>query len=683
MIIRDIILQDFRQFKGRQSITFAGPVSDSRKNVTVIFGENGRGKTGLYRAVLFGLFGETSLPQDDDISNKAIRLVNADLVRESPEREAIEASVELTFDHNGQQYNILRKLYAAKSGGKVEEETGTAELRILQSDGNTLNIVNDQNIKERISSILDPRVKEYYLFDGERMDRLTRAGVNQRREVARGIRSLLNIDALENASKAMERVTSGFTSDLNKTSSTAYVQVLQQIEKCQNDMKGHRDRIVEIEAEIAIGDEEILKIDRELEAYQEIKDDVQRRNALTQERDKRIRDRDITRTNLSNVVGRSGILIVKPVLSHIYKLIDSVRSSGELPAEVRRELIERVIQDDRCICGREVANDVKALASVREWLERTTEEAIEDSALLLWRQLSGITSHVDDYEREIEGHLQLYGSANSDIIGYERELEEITLKIGASERKDAGSLESLRSNANKKRLDLMTDCKLHNQQLHENRTLLVQLNAKKAEEEAKKAQKDEYSLRVDLSRKVTNALESVSSQFTTAIRERLSILATNALGVLLDSAGKANICKVHINDDYSIEVFNRFGDPWLAQISAGQRQVLSIAFVAALAEAASNGHLLEMPLFMDTPFGRLGAEHRENLMNLVPDKAAQWILLATDTEFRADEAGMLDATGRWGKLYFLEQDSSGNTLIREREATARSFHSYIMDRKKV
>ena len=81
---------------------------------------------------------------------------------------------------------------------------------------------------------------------------------------------------------------------------------------------------------------------------------------------------------------------------------------------------------------------------------------------------------------------------------------------------------------------------------------------------------------------------------------------------------------------------------------------MSISFIAALAQVASKDSLLEMPLFMDTPFGRLSYEHRQNLIKHVPEFSSQWVLLATDTEFRKQEARLLKLGNRWGKFFHTE-----------------------------
>ena len=80
---------------------------------------------------------------------------------------------------------------------------------------------------------------------------------------------------------------------------------------------------------------------------------------------------------------------------------------------------------------------------------------------------------------------------------------------------------------------------------------------------------------------------------------------------------------------------------------------MSISFIGALAKAAAANSTLEMPLFMDTPFGRLSFEHRKNLMESIPNLCSQWVLLATDTEFTAQEANLLQQGGKWGRFYEL------------------------------
>jgi DNA sulfur modification protein DndD len=73
MFIETLTLKNFRQFRGTHTLRF----SQGRKNVTVVFGENGRGKTGIFRALMFCLFGDRQLSQDgSDVDEHEVHLVN-------------------------------------------------------------------------------------------------------------------------------------------------------------------------------------------------------------------------------------------------------------------------------------------------------------------------------------------------------------------------------------------------------------------------------------------------------------------------------------------------------------------------------------------------------------------------------------------------------------------------------
>ena len=42
----------------------------------IVFGENGRGKTGIYRALMFALYGDMRLTQDSHVKADELHLVN-------------------------------------------------------------------------------------------------------------------------------------------------------------------------------------------------------------------------------------------------------------------------------------------------------------------------------------------------------------------------------------------------------------------------------------------------------------------------------------------------------------------------------------------------------------------------------------------------------------------------------
>jgi DNA sulfur modification protein DndD len=117
---------------------------------------------------------------------------------------------------------------------------------------------------------------------------------------------------------------------------------------------------------------------------------------------------------------------------------------------------------------------------------------------------------------------------------------------------------------------------------------------------------------------------------------------------------------VRLSDEYRLEVVDRWGYPARPEMSAGERQVLSLGFIAGMAKISG----MEAPLVMDTPFGRLHSTHRENIVERLPELTGQWALFVQDEELRGTARKKLEQ--RIGVEYQLEFDhATGSTRIVE------------------
>jgi DNA sulfur modification protein DndD len=115
---------------------------------------------------------------------------------------------------------------------------------------------------------------------------------------------------------------------------------------------------------------------------------------------------------------------------------------------------------------------------------------------------------------------------------------------------------------------------------------------------------------------------------------------------------------VHVTDDYRLEVEDRFHTTSLAGLSAGERQVLSLAFIAGMSRVTGE----EAPLVIDTPFGRLSELPVTSIVQTLPYIAKQLVLFVTDREIDAESRQLL--APRVGREYTLRfDDESGSTSV--------------------
>lgn len=642
--------------------------SNDKRNVTVVFGENGRGKTGIFRAIMFCLFGDRHLAQDGDVPDSELLLVNVSTLEQS-EGNPVETSVELDFSHKGRNYSLKRTLLGMRKGGQTLEELSGVRLVETTSDGNS-KVVAPTEISRVVNSILDQRVKDYFLFDGEKIERLTRANLEQRREIGKGIRNLLNVDALETARRATDRLTRDMEEQLRKNASPELARLLKRLADNEQIQKDNKQRLEEIGGEISLARNEISKVDKELEAYKEIRDLLEKRK-VTEETLQGAEQRAKEHlSKMKDLMVKASSLLVAPTVKRVFQHIEERKRKGEIPSEIRKDLIERILSEKRCICGNEICEGTEFYAHIIEWKNRTSDATIQDAALNLWRDLSDVQGHFEDDISQVQNHLMVYGNIRNEIESARLKLEHLRQAIGASERQDATKLDAHRKQLEDKISKLYGESMALEESLVSFDREHGQLIAKLAEEKLKKGLHDELSRRASLAREVRDALQAVYDEFTKEIKILIGQKATELFRELLDSEGRENLRTVVVNDDYSLQVLDRWNKPFLANISAGQRQIMSIAFITALAQIAAKDTHLEMPLFMDTPFGRLSYEHRRNLVKRVPELSAQWVLLATDTEFRKQEARLLQKGGRWGKFFILRATGDGNTTIDEQDVSA-------------
>lgn len=166
MILERLVLENFRQFKGRQEIVF----SDLReRNVTVVHAENGFGKTTLLKALLWALYGRDGLMGSDNKEEdfeKPDRILHEGLALRAKDSNAIAATVQLTFKHDADRYILTRRLTLAQQ--KLNPKQTDMTLEVMR-DGQTFALDRPQ---QRIQSLIPDGISRFLFFNGERINYL-------------------------------------------------------------------------------------------------------------------------------------------------------------------------------------------------------------------------------------------------------------------------------------------------------------------------------------------------------------------------------------------------------------------------------------------------------------------------------------------------------------------------------
>lgn len=163
MLLESITLENFRQFR-HESIDFAQ--GENGKNVTIIIGENGTGKTTFAQAFFWCMYGETEF-SDKNMLNKLV----ANEMKPGQEQKV---QVTLKLRHGNVSYTLMREqVYRKDYSNKVKGDNTVFDIAIKDANGNT-SYVKKAQCESEVKGILPKELSRYFFFDGERIEKMSK-----------------------------------------------------------------------------------------------------------------------------------------------------------------------------------------------------------------------------------------------------------------------------------------------------------------------------------------------------------------------------------------------------------------------------------------------------------------------------------------------------------------------------
>lgn len=636
-------LSNFRQFHGAQDIRFS---RDNSRNVTVIHGVNGAGKTGLFSALNWCLYELGA----DDIGE----LVCKRAITEARPGDSVEVKVQLGFTHEGDRYTATRAFDVTKSSPDEWRSAVRTEFALdnVRADGQTRRVSNPTG---RIESILPANVRNYFFFDGERIDQLTRPTHEQ--EVREAVRNVLKIEVLERARTHLDAAAREYQASLKTIASGGIEQLLEEEESLRRETENTRMRLVELKTEKVSAERQTKEIDARLGEIQEIREWDNQRKQATETMKVRQEELDLLWHNIRDTANLGFLHFASTAIEKALEVVDAMRARGEIPPGIREQFVQDLLANHMCICGRTIEEESEEHHLLMEVLSRSLPSALENAVLEVGGQLRFVGTRVEGVTRQLRVQMQRKAQINA-------EQEELTATLDEVNRhllhdvahEEVAKLE-------KKRMEHQTaiqraggDIGRLEERLENQRKKLEELKGSidKAQLSEKRAQ--DLQRRFSLARKSSDAVEGMLEAFAREMRESIQMEVREIFRDLVWK--ESQFQDVQLSEDYRLEVIDRWGLPARPELSAGERQVLSLAFITGMSKVTGE----EAPLVMDTPFGRLSSDHREAITQRIPEITNQLVILVTDEELHSQARDNL--ANRIGAEYKLDFDQdTGCTRI--------------------
>lgn len=671
MKILKLELNNFRQYYGYQEISFS---TDPHRNTTIIFGENGKGKTGIYRALMFGLFGTKEIPQDN--SAKELHLVNYLYLKEAPSNMG-KATVTVEFEHENEYYIISREVIAQQIGNNITERDGSRKLYFKDKNGHISHktLEDEQSIKSVMNKILDEQIKDFFLFDAEKIDTLTKEDKEVRAEVKKAILNLLQMDNLYHAEEILKNIRVKVQRKLKETVSDDELNSLEhKKDQIKNELTATENLIKELEKEDEQANGIIEKHQLTLSKNAEILD-IQKKN---QENVKEIETLKSNLIKINNTFAKEHLLNAPYLIMEktLYLNAEEFRNYlGEEQLNIPKNLMEVSLKKNHCVvCNANFELHREQERYVKSLLDSYNYSASFD---LMNRLVETYNERKDNFTYEIEKLVDSTKSYKETIDRIKKLQEAIDtndkeIKKFANIDIDLSAIQKIidEEKAQKKRNEI--NIGVQKKELKSLETDLEELNSRIDILYATQSKDEQERRKLFLLSELEGNLKHISKDFNFDMRRLLGDETTSIFKMLIDPKDKELIKTVEINEKLEIKVIGHNNITLLNNLSQGQGQILSLAFITALAKLAVKNdgkNTIDYPLFMDSPFNRLSGKNRDGLITKIPDLTAQWILLLTDTEFTISEERVFKEHERLGKWYRIEQVRTNYSVIQEVDLT--------------
>ena len=274
MLLESIKLENFRQFRN-ESIDFAQ--GQDGKNVTIIIGENGTGKTTFAQAFFWCMYGETEF-SDKNMLNK---MVANDL---TPGQEA-SVRVELKLKHGSVAYTLIREQsYKKDYSGRVKGDNTVFNIAIKGADGNT-SYVPRSRCESEVKNILPKELSRYFFFDGERIEKMSKdiSTGKKATDFAEAVKGLLGLNAMFSAiqhfnPRMRNTVISSYENSYDSHSNAKIQEYTQIIDECNAKIAEIDARLEELEAQIESAQARKAEKTEELKQYAEGEREITSKN---------------------------------------------------------------------------------------------------------------------------------------------------------------------------------------------------------------------------------------------------------------------------------------------------------------------------------------------------------------------------------------------------------------------
>lgn len=620
-----IELYNYGIYKGKHTVTLFD--QQGNKNVTLVGGMNGRGKTTLLDSIFLCLYGRKA---SEYITGKkeAYNKVLKDRINKSSEDKA--TYIKLTMEMDDDEDTVISITRSWKQNGKKIDTS----LSVIK------NGVNDDYLSENweyyVEELVPFGIAKFFFFDNEKISQI--ADDDAFDKIKDSIKSVMGVTTIETLCSHIEKIRKEKNANLKKTGTEL---LTQESENLTTAIEDSESKIRNIFTQRAALVPELERTINELEQTEQSfwkkggnlglnHDDIIRDQKALKEQSDALREnaillasnpatplclcKSLTISAYNKIMSEDDARAKKsslPIVTDLFATLLSSFKDKFSEASDSYKLLEELtsIQLNELLTSAESEQTSALTPLAKTLIERFVSEEsknIENEASKIVCDNEKVLTALQQLEVHLSSSAEKNDTINllniiKDLQAQKTQLETEISKCDDQIRSAQFEKEQLEHQLNKVMLKIATDADTSddNVRIIEYSTMTLEI----MKEFVHRLQSQKVQ---QLEKNITSCFEFLSQK--QAIITSISIDAETLDITLLDYKGG-----ILLKD----------------QLSAGEKQMFAISILWGL--ALSSGY--KLPVIIDTPMARLDSAHRTNFINkYLPNASSQVIVLSTDEE---------------------------------------------------
>ena len=334
------------------------------------------------------------------------------------------------------------------------------------------------------------------------------------------------------------------------------------------------------------------------------------------------------------------------------QLIEGKREAGLIPPMYKTIFIKDLLNKNRCICMSDLSEKDEYSSARRRSVEAFLEEGelsemsaeLIEANVRIQEMLDKIKAFPDDI-RTVEKKIEAFEDQKKE--NNER-IDKISLQIKQSNLQEIELWETQKQKYAKERDSANQEIGRWGLIIDQRANKIRDLESKRKIELKKQAKFDNLNNLLLFCDDSVKCAEETKEIIMQEVKKQVEKKASEQFLALI---WKKNTYKgLTIDDNYNISVPYIDGREALGTLSAGERQICALSFMAALNSVSG----FRIPIIIDTPLARISREPRKNIAENLPNylNGTQLALLVTEEEYTKEVKDTL--AGKVGKTYLIK-----------------------------